>query len=417
MADYSSKSVCVVDNGLFSDVAATLAKSFGKVYLKTCWERTAPVSTERRVGEGLKDVEVIDSVWPIVDKVDLFVFPDLNYGELQEHLVAQGKRVWGARTAEVIETDRVLSRRILKKAGIKVPQYTVVKGIRELRDHLRDHPNRYVKIPFTRGDAETFHVETYALIEPRLDELEYHLGPQKHGMKFVVESPIEDAIELGYDGYCIDGAFPSTAMTGIEIKDRGYVGHMVPYDDIPEPLREVNRKIAPVLRDYDYRQWWSCETRITKDGTPWAIDPCCRTSAPPGDSLSLAMYTNLAEIYYEGAAGELVEPDPAGAWGVELMLYSDLEAPAWQAVEFPDTLRDFVHLHYPVVLGGRYYVPPQGLPIIGGVCATGDTMDDAMRLAQERADQVKGYGLSVHTDAMDKAKAELEQLEGFGYTL
>lgn len=417
MSGFSSKTVCVVDNGLFCDVAATLAQSFGKVYLKTPWERTAPVSTERRVGEGLKDVEVVASIWPIAKKVDLWVFPDLNYGELQEYLAGEGHRVWGARTADVIETDRVLSRQILKKAGIKVPEYVVVKGVAALRDHLKDHPNRFVKIPFTRGDAETFHVENYALIEPRIDELEHLLGPEKHSMKFVVETPIEDAIELGYDCYCIDGAFPSRAMTGIEIKDRGYVGHVVDYDEIPEPLRTVNEKIAPVLKAYDYRQWWSCETRITKDGTPWAIDPCCRTSAPPGDSLSLAMYTNLAEIYWHGAEGELVEPEPAGAWGVELMLYSDLEAPAWQAVEFPAAIRDFVHLHYPVVLDRRYYVPPQGLPIIGGVCATGDTMEAAMALAQERADQVKGYGLSVHSDALEKAKSELEELEGFGYTL
>ena len=208
MSDYSSKSVCVIDNGLFADMAATLARSFGRVYLKTPWERTAPVSTERRVGEGLKDVEVIDSLWPYVEKCDLFVFTDLNYGDLQEYLAEQGKRVWGARSAEMIETDRILSRKILKKAGIKVPPYTVVKGVAALRDHLKDHPDRFVKIPFTRGDAETFRAESYELVEPRIDELEFHLGPEKHSMQFVVETPIEDAIELGYDGYCIDGEWP-----------------------------------------------------------------------------------------------------------------------------------------------------------------------------------------------------------------
>ena len=39
------------------------------------------------------------------------------------------------------------------------------------------------------------------------------------GRSPIVEEAIDDAVEIGYDGYTIDGKYPQNAMWGIEIKD------------------------------------------------------------------------------------------------------------------------------------------------------------------------------------------------------
>src|SRR5208283_3342398 len=100
--------------------------------------------------------------------------------------------------------------------------------------------NQWVKINTTRGDMETFQAENYKLIEPKLDELEHTLGAKKLVMDFIVEEDLTNTCDLSYDGYTIDGQFPSKAMIGVEIKDKGYVGVFKNYVDFPEVIKEFN---------------------------------------------------------------------------------------------------------------------------------------------------------------------------------
>lgn len=418
MADYSSKTVCVVDNGLFCDVSTVLARSFGKVYLYIPWENAYPKGNQLIVGKGLEGVEKVDSIWPILNKVDLFVFPDIYHGPLQEHLESLGKRVWGSRMGEEMELFREFSKEAVKRSGLAVGDYTAVVGVDALRDHLKAHKNQYVKISRTRGDMETFKAPSYRLVEPRIDELEHRLGAKKTITHFICEDAIPEAVEVGYDGYTIDGQFPSVAMTGIEVKDKGYVGVFKKYRDMSDQVREINRKMAPALKRYRYRNFWCAEARITKDGTPWVIDPCARFGSPPSE-LAMLMYTNLPDIMWHGAAGELVDPIPAGKWGAEVMLISSWANENWQAIDFPKAIRQHVILHFPVVIDGRYYVTPQGfdLPCIGAVSAVGDTMEAAVKQVRQLAEQVKGYYIEAPVDCFDEAEHEIAHLKQFGIDL
>jgi hypothetical protein len=91
MASHKSRTVLVYDNGLFVELAITLSKDFGRVLYYSPWESGYPRSNALRIGEGIKGVERVSSIWPHVDEVDLFVFPDVYGGALQQHLTDMGK--------------------------------------------------------------------------------------------------------------------------------------------------------------------------------------------------------------------------------------------------------------------------------------------------------------------------------------
>jgi hypothetical protein len=415
MTDFRSKTCLVYDNGLFVEFARELAKDFGKVLYYVPWQSGFPKSNIMLIGQGIPNIRRVDSFWNILDEIDLFVFPDVYEGPLQVHLQGLGKRVWGGRMGEDLELCRVDSKEHLKSIGIDIGPYKVIKGLDALRDFLKKHDNQYVKISRTRGDMETFHAENYDLIEPKLDELEYMLGAKKKIMEFIVEEAIEDAVEIGYDGYTIDGKFPKNAMAGIEVKDKGLVMKTLPYASLPEEVRGVNDKLAPTFRQFGYRGFFSSEIRITRDLTPYVIDPCARMGSPPGELFQL-MVRNWADIVWEGSVGTVVEPIFDAKWGAELLLLSSWADKNWQPVEFPKSIRDNVKLRNLTIIEGKYYVVPQavGLPEIGAVVATGDSMQAAIDEVRRLAEKVDGHYLEVVPDSLDEAKDQFDKLKEFG---
>jgi len=230
--DYSDKSVCIVDSGVFAEVAHTLSHSFGHVYYTSPWIADYPSSYKTELGEGFPDYERVSDIWEILDDVDLFVFTDMHQGTLQEYLASKGKRVWGSRNADELECYRTDAKEHF--AGLNIPQapYVVAKGMSELRKYIksRGSDKLWIKINRTRGDTETFSVEGYDLAKNRLDTMEAEFGPVAKGRDFVVEDDLPDTLDIAIDTYCIDGKYPQMAMLGIECKDMGYVGSVKPWD-------------------------------------------------------------------------------------------------------------------------------------------------------------------------------------------
>lgn len=413
---YKSKTVCVVDNGLFVELAITLAKDFGRVLYFMPWTSGYPNSNILLPGVGLPGIERIDSFWPLLDEIDLFVFPDVYEGPLQEFLEKRmGKRVWGARCGDELELFRADSKKHLEKIGIDIGSWALVKGIGELRKFLEKNDDQWVKISRTRGDFETFHSVNYGLSKPKIDELEHQLGAKGAIMEFIVEEAINDAAEVGYDGYTIDGQYPKTAMFGIEIKDRGLVMKVMPYNSLPEEVRSVNEKLAPTFRDYGYRGFFSSEIRLQKDRIPYVIDPCCRMGAPPNE-IMLELVSNWADIIWHGAMGELVEPVFEAKYAAELLLISDWADEHWLPLDFPPALRSRVKLRYATRIGGKYYCVPQACkhPEIGAVVGLGDTMDDAIADVTKIAGKVKGFYLETFPESLDAAQEQIAKLKDFG---
>jgi hypothetical protein len=408
-----SKTCLVWDNGIFTAMAVTLAQTFGRVLYYVPWTSGMPKSNALLIGEGIEGVERIKSPWGYFDDVDIWIFPDVYEGDLQEFLVGRGKRVWGCRGGGELEIDRPSSKELSKELGIDIGPYKVIFGLDALRKHLKAHKDQWVKISGTRGDMETFGAKEYAHVEPRLDELEHNLGALKKIMEFTVEKGIPDAIETGYDGVCIDGKFPKNAMTGVEVKDEAYLMKTVRWSELPEPVRRVNELLAPALKRYGYRGFISTEVRCTDDGKAYLIDPCCRAGSPPNE-LYQVMIENLAEVIWYGAEGIVIEPEFRAKWGAEVLLISDWADKNWMHVTFPEEVRENVKLRNFCLIEGEYYVIPQwtGCAEIGAVVAMGDTAEQAIEECKRICALVEGHLLDKPTDALDIAREQLAEVLG-----
>lgn len=411
MTDYAEKTVCIVDGGLFVEWSAHLSKSFGKVYYFSEWVSPFPLSNDLLIGSGIPGVTRIDSIWPVLDEIDLFVFPDVGHGSLQVYLEKIGKRVWGCRLCEELELYRITSKEHQEKLGIPIGPWSVVTGLDNLRQFLRTHDDVYVKVSTVRGDFETFKSDTYKNIEPRLDELEWKLGAKKKITEFIVEDEIAPAVEIGYDGYSIDGRFAQTAMLGLEAKDEGLVGQVMPYTSLPPQAIDMNARLGPTFAANRYRGFWSSEIRITGDGVGYSIDPCCRCGSPPNELMQL-MVSNWPDIIWEGAAGNLVEPNYIAPWGAELLMHCAWADKNWVAIDFPAGLREQVKFRNLTIIDGKYYVVPQsvGLPEIGAVVACGASMQQAIRNVLEVAQQVEGYDIEFRIACLDNIEVDFRRL-------
>lgn len=408
-----SKTALVWDNGIFTEIAVLLARDFGRVLYYVPWTSGMPKSNALMIGEGIEGVERVASPWGHYDEIDIWIFPDVYEGDLQAFLASQGKRVWGCRNGAELEIDRPASKEASKKLGIDIGPYKVITGLDALRRHLKKHDDQWVKISGTRGDMETFGAKSYEKVEPRLDELEHNLGALKKVMQFTVEDGINDAIETGYDGYCIDGKFPKGAMTGVEVKDEAYLMKTIRWSELPEQVRSVNEKLAPALKKYGYRGFISTEVRCTDDGKAYLIDPCCRAGSPPNE-LYQVMMSNMAEAIWYGAEGIVIEPDFRAKWGAEVLLISEWADQNWMHVSFPPEVRDNVKLRNFCCIEGEYYVIPQwtGSAEIGAVVALGDTPDEAIAECKRIAQLVEGHLLDKPVDALDIAREQLDEILG-----
>ena len=413
--DLSSKTVMITDNGLFAELARTLSSSFGRVLYTSPWIADFPSSTKTEIGDGFPEYERVKDIWSVMDEVDLFVFPDLHNGPLQEYLVSQGKRVWGARTGDELETARTVAKDYFKGLGIPQAKYEVIQGMTALRKFLQGREDKlWVKISLTRNDTETFPVEGYEGSKNRLDRFEAELGPAAEEMEFIVEDDLPDTLDIAIDTYSVDGKFPKKTLLGTEKKDEGYICAVKNWSEMPEKLTDIYETLAPTLEKYQYRSTLSLESRMGKDVT-YLCDPCCRGGSPPFE-LQLNMIENLAEIMWEGADGNLVEPKFKAKFGAQFIIESKWSINNPLLVEFPKEFRDRIKFRYATMFGEDLWIMPQksDTPGFGSVVTCGDTMDACFEEAQEIAGSIKGIQIECHIGSMDGLKKNLEQFKQWG---
>ena len=413
MIDLHKRTALIWDNGLFVSLAVTLSKHFGKVLYFCPWITGFPTSQLQMIGAGVTGIERVDSPWTILDDVDIFVFPDVYESDVQNYLASLGKRVWGCRSGSELEIDRAESKEISKGLGIEVGNYETMVGIDKLRKYLKSHNDQFVKISRTRGDMETFHASKYEAVDARLDELDYKLGPKADLIEFIVEDNTGPAIEVGYDGYTIDGKFPDYCLVGVEAKDTAYVAKQMKYTKIPEAVRDVNTKLSPQLKKYKYRGFLSTEIRNTEDGHAFLIDPCCRMGSPPGELYQIIV-KNLGEVIWYGAEGVLIEPEFAGKWGAELIMKSEAAAEGWIKVTCPKEYEDNVKLRYYTEYDGSRYVIPQAnkMMFVGAVVAFGNTAKEAIDKCGAIAKKVDAFEIDSQPEALEKALEDLKEIIG-----
>jgi hypothetical protein len=423
--------VCMfVDNGLFVEMAAKLAKTYKKVYYTLNAKSAFPKMNQAFVGYGLDNIYVVESIFqqPYFDECDLFCFPDIYFGWEQEHLQSLGKVVWGARTGECLETSREGMKEILKAIKMPVGKFAHVKGIKNLRAYLRENEDVYVKIDKYRGTFETFYSPNYSFVEPKLDEVEHNLGAFKDIIEFTVEADLPDRAEVGTDCWAIttpDGEcqYPEHMISGIEIKDVGFASIFKRYDELPEVVTRFNERMKPVFAAYNWRGFVSTEVRVGKDMEPYMIDLCARAPSPPNE-LYQEQYENLADCVWAGANGIVIEPEAKAKFGCEIMLHSSWADKRWQHLDIPAEYREMFKIRNL----GRFknsenkisdYAIPQdvGLPEVGAVIGLGDTLKEAIDDAVSNAKEIAGYYLEAKIGAVENIKEEIARLDELGLNM
>ena len=410
------KTVLFVDNGLFVSFCRKVAPSFGKAYYHKPFASAFVRTNDLAPGQGFPEFEWCEQPQAIEDEIDLFVFLDLYQSGWQERLRKEGKRVWGAGSGEEMELFRWEFKEQLKVLGLPVQHCEHIKGIEELKKYLKSKKGTvYVKTSYVRGDFETFKCEDYKVVEPRIKELEHVLGVKADSYEFIVEDEIPDCVEIGYDGFTIDGQWPRVAMQAYEVKDCGMIGIAKEYKALAEPVKLVNNKLSPLLRDHNYRGFLSTEIRYTRDKKAYFIDPCCRLGTPSNELLQ-SLFDNWPEVLWNGAEGNVTAPTIKSKYGALAIIESEFATSDWLSIDYPRALDEFVKLRFHVRKGDKDYIVPQiiGIPDVGCVVGTGETLQAAINQCKERAKQIKGFQLRVKTDALDEAMEVIAKGRKFG---
>jgi hypothetical protein len=424
MLNLKDRTVLIVDDGLYVSFAVRLAKDFKKVYYFSPWNSGGFAIKERaQPGEGYEEIERINWMFKYsddpkeysFDRVDLFVFPFIYFSDLQDHLRQLGKRVWGAGYGDELELNRWKAKAILRQHNIAVGGSTKVTGTQKLRDFLKAHKDKFVKISHWRGLIDTFHHDSYKLSEPILDYIDVELGSYKTEMDFIIDDPIECEVESGIDTYIIDGQIPNKVMIGVEVKDSAFCGKVFEYESLPKVLKVSTTNLADYFKKYNFRCFYSDEQRITKTKVPYPIDFTPRIPLPPGELYDV-MIENISEIIWFGAEGILIQPKWKYKWGAVVIILSEWAEKHDQPIYFPEKIKDYVKLRNSCKVKGTYYVVPQQAELkeIGGIIGVGNTQKEAIEMAKANCEQVKGYGLMIKSDSLDESSDELEKVETLG---
>lgn len=410
MNELSDKTVCVIESGIFQSIAHRLARDFGKVYYYRHTERVHPVTSDIEPGKGYDDIEAIEHWSDVLGQVDLWVCPDIHDGRLQEHLVNLGQRVFGSRRAEDLEIWRANFRKIMEEVGLDVPPYELVVGLDALRERLKEVNDKYIKTSANvRGTSETWHHLSYNLSQAHLDKMFSRFGAFRETQEWLIDDPILNVPEIGYDGICVDGKFPRNGLVGIESKDRAYYGQFMTWDVMPRIIRDCNSKLSSVLAEYGYRGFFSIETRGR-----YLLEPTCRAPSPAGEC-GQEINSNFSQQIWAAAGGEIIEPIPAAKYGAQVIITShEMDEATPLPIDIPEDRRQWVKLYNSSrgADGQEWVSPtPTRMSEIGSIVGIGNTPEQAVRELEKHCEGYEKWAMRLEIDleALYEAKKELSK--------
>lgn len=391
----------ICDNGMYVNLAVRLARDQPVSYFSS-WQNSFPTAREFAPGTGIENVERIDDPvsFMLSGKASVLIVPDLYLASLEKLATACEIPVFGCGDGNRIETDRWYFKTLLNNASLPIAYSVEIDGLNALGDYLKEHDNKYVKVSTFRGDLETRRHDTWVGSEQWFHGLKKRLGVVGENMRFVVEDPIPDALEIGLDTFVIDGQFCAPMVLGIEKKDAGYFGWVV--DDVPKAFDPTIAVLAEYFESERYTNFFSLETRI-KDGVVYATDATCRVPSPPGGVLMNAV-RNLSDVILKRDAPDYGKTK----YLYEIILKSDAVADEWLHVDFPQKFKERYAFHnYMVHNGGTWIIPHDShLVEFGSALGWGADREEAKTMCLEAAEAIKGDDVRFDEHAIDEAEKD-----------
>lgn len=409
-----------VDYGYFISLASALSRQFKKVYYYS------PEDTEFKdvgkcvLGDGVDGIERLDD-WETpenIERIDLFIFPDLGYAPKQQWLRSigkLGKPVWGSGDSTYIELSRTAFLKWVKAMGLPYAPYKSVRGITALWDYLKTVERKWVKINKYREQQETFFHFNAEYSRPILEQMAVKFGGLADEPVFVVQDEIEPAYEIGYDGWTVDGAFPPSSFAGYEKKNEAYVGSLLQYEQLAEPVRRVNEAIAPYMKKWHARNFISTEIRLKEENgevVPYYIDPTQRCAGLTMEHTQ-ENCLNLAECIWRGAHSDMVAPEFEHKVAMEATLHYSIDAcDSWKVVKDPN--HPMIKFDHYVKKGDYCHFPARKSDEVGVVIGLGDTIEEAYANLQENFKVMENEPVFITPDSFADLFERIKKAEAAG---
>lgn len=413
MKEVSDLVVCVRERGSFFPIAPRLAREVKKVYYCSPNGEASETAWRDSLGHNYPNVEAIRSFWPIKNEIDLFVFPDCRDWEEQLELESQGFPVWGSKGAEELETMRGLWLATAKQIGLPMPHTEVVQGLEALRSYLYEHRDekKFVKMSRYRGDMETWAAQDWAFTRNKLDFLANKWQGLQSILTFYIQDDLDTQIEGGADTYFV-GDFPDEVVIGYEKKSQGYLGAVMKRSKMPPQIWQPAEVLAPILRQFNYSNFFTIETRVVK-GKGHLLDPCCRCPSPAGEE-ELEMLANLAEIIWHGAQGELVQPKWAAKYSGGVVINWDGDKDSSKVLRVPEELQQWVKLCGCAYIDGAFHMAPGPDSEMGFIVGIGDSMNEVLNHLKGVQDGLDGQKVSISLEPIAEMIMEIEEAKEQG---
>lgn len=414
MKDIADVTCCVIDRTTFFPVAVRLARDFKKVYFHCPNGDGFETVGQDSKGFNYPGVETVREFWPVKDEIDLFVFPDSRDWGLQMELERQGKKVWGSKRGEDLESLRGYWLDVAKEIGLPMPKTVPVKGLTNLRLYLEENRDekKYIKISRYRGDMETWCADDWLVTRTKLENLAHKWGPLQDTITFYVQDDLDTDIEGGADSYFV-GDFPEQVIIGYEKKNLSYLGTVMARSDMPPEIWGPNELLVPILRAKGYCNFFSTEVRV-KDDESYLLDPCCRCPSPAGEE-QLEMYENFGEIVWHGANGILVQPRWAASYCGEAIIQwtGDKEGP--KSIRVPEEIRQWVKLFACAYVDDAFHFPPNQDPeCLGCAVGLGNTAEEVVEHLKFLKEQLENQPVQLMIEPMADLLVEINKAQKMG---
>jgi hypothetical protein len=301
--------------------------------------------------------------------------------------------------------------------GLSIVNTATVKGVTALAQHLKGVEDKWIKINRFRDNCETWHHQDWEHSRFKLDELAGTFGGLKEHVIFVIQDAIksedgQEVVEIGYDGWTVNGEFPGCSFQGFESKNELYLGSLLEYEDLPEQVRAVNEAMAPTLARYGYRNFIATELRIKGDET-YFIDPTMRMPGQTGEHL-LETCSNLADVIWKGANGELIRPEFTHRFAAEATVHYTAGSDGWKVLRIPDEARRcFKGYHY-CESDGLYHFPPHKTDEVGVIIGQGNTIEASIEDLKANFELLEGEPVKIELAAFAGLIKEINASEELG---
>jgi phosphoribosylamine-glycine ligase len=388
------KKVLVWDFDWGAELAARFAKDGHDVLYYTDWPESHPQFAKFAVGMGLDGVEKSKYFFEDYKNVDYIVFLETECGTLCADLRDQGYNVFGPGRGAKLETQRAWAKEEMKKIGLSVAPYEVIKGVDPVIAYVEKNGGRWIKQDIFRGDKETFFAKDAAGARTELNYLRPKVGPFEQSREFIVEEPLKDPVEAGWDLFFNGHAYLKPYLWGY-CQNRFYVGKYV--DVMPPALEEVAEKMIPVLQEMDYRGIISMEAQVVKDGTAYVTDWTTRFPFPLSWAYEHSL-NNFSDVIFAVADGKDIELDIKNKYVGYMEAHAIDLQDGWLEVSFPDKYRDNIKLRKPAKYKGKYYAMATIDQILGAVVDTGSNINQMF-------DRIVDIGEEIEANTCDAGEA------------